>query len=1694
MTNRAVEIRIRANNAQAVAAIRDTVRALDGAKVSGVRNLDAVRRAASGGSDAFRELRNQALGLASIGAGIALAKSIIQQADAAQQLQGRLKLVTDGASDLANVNELLFASSQRTGTAFSANADLYIRLATAGGELGASQQQLIRFSEGVGNALTLSGATAQSASGALIQLSQALGGGIVRAEEFNSILEGAPVIIQTVARNLDAAGGSVSKLRKLVNDGKVSSADFFAAFERGQAGLASQVAELPRTVGRATTELQNEYQRLIAGTDLSPVVDSIDELKRTISDPAVQDGIKAIASGLITFVEYGARAAAAIGSVSKAVGEGAGAFTQFAAGVQSGETPLLRLVAVSAAFSNPATASFAIKYIAGLRDAQNATNEFASGIESAASRDVFGKLFQPFNDQLKNIAQGLPAATSVLATVAPQFRVVGDAAKSATPAITGLDKATKSATQSVIEQIAELKRVNTLIAAGTAPEEAATRARLEGDKVRADVIDKLIQQQALNKAQTDALDAERAAQEELNQALREAQDLRNTALLDLDDAERRLELIRAGATEQAAANQVQREAIELSIQQAEDAGNATKADEQRARQRIAEVDDEVQAIIEGRERETKAAEAAAEQQARAYERAAGRIEESSRAVFRAALGGFEDFSDQLKSSFNDLLAELAYQAAKNAIIIPIVQRVFGPTDGAGIAQALGSSGQDAGLGGFDFSSLGSNFGQSAASALLDAAYDIGDLTGSETAYAFADALGTPSTFANVSAAFSALGAAGAGYGIGSTVGGFLENKGVFGGSTGNYVGAGAATGAAIGSVVPGVGTVVGGVVGGAAGLLASGLIGNWKLKSQEVAIAFVDGLLDATFTQVDKKKRIGPDKTRTTVDEVTALDAQLSALYADVAKGASEVGLALGSLGGALNVSIKGLSEQEAQVAITDAVLQKLVPTLSEYRQGEEALLTTYQRIVGQTLTLRAAIEDLGGQMSLLGQTLSIETAQALVVAAGGLDVLAGNLSTFYREFYSEQEQLQNLTRNLTESAAELGFVLPDTREGFRALVTGLDLTTEAGQRAFAGLTSLAGAADQLYDAAEAALQEQARFLAQAQQDAVAAQNAALAETLKPAVDAAVLATRLATTATEYLAAQRELGQLAAIGGPDTRAALLASGDGLGLAPGPIGRDAAFSRANAALGEFRDGLLANITQTVGLEKGLASLNGALDQFVRGVDARPDSARALSARQQLLDSNAFGGFDFQKPVLQAQITVDQIGAFATRVQRSGADVERLTAAYDIQDAKVLALTQELNAATADYKANAQAFGDSAAVTSAAYDRLIAATAAFEKGITQQSNSILRAAQQQQKAQALAFVGDLFGDIKAQANIVRAALAQTDPVLAQVNETVGHLESIAFAFNSAAEAFDNGARLVTRRREASIDPALVAKGSFIADLASRAAGFVNTGGAAATQNLVANTLGLTGEDAKALAALVQGVKVADAKSFEDSFTLLSDAFAEGSITADQFSQLFGIAEKEFKGLIDSSVGFGEALSKAADQLAQYRIGLESSAAAQVLPEAARAALLDQFSVLATAAAGGNQDALASITGVADQLLASSKDVFASGAGFQDDLTFVKGTLDDLIAGAGGPAVLSDVSRQQLSALTSINGSLRELIAAVQANKPVDNSALLKAAIQTSQAGFNMLGKGQKDGNNALDQVQSNQRLEMNRPTRKRRGVPA
>lgn len=235
--------------------LRESSDAFDGLGRSAQR---AERNVADMGL-ATNALKGFAIGLGTSLAGAFSGAAFVRAANQFTDMQNSLRVAGVEAEKLRSTFDSIFTVAQRQGAGMQGLTDLFSRAMTAGDAFDVSSEQALRFAEGVGVAIRVAGTNATEASGALMQLGQALGAGTVRAEEFNSINERLYPVLQTVANGMREAEGSVSTLRQMVKDGEVSSEAFFRAFEAGRPILDDMASRALPTLAQAQERLSNSF-------------------------------------------------------------------------------------------------------------------------------------------------------------------------------------------------------------------------------------------------------------------------------------------------------------------------------------------------------------------------------------------------------------------------------------------------------------------------------------------------------------------------------------------------------------------------------------------------------------------------------------------------------------------------------------------------------------------------------------------------------------------------------------------------------------------------------------------------------------------------------------------------------------------------------------------------------------------------------------------------------------------------------------------------------------------------------------------------------------------------------------------------------------------------------------------------------------------------------------------------------------------------------------------------------------------------------------------------------------------------------------------------------------------------------------------------------------------------------------------
>lgn len=234
--------------------------------------------------------------LAGVTSGAAL-RSVLAQADAYKTLQGRLRLVTSSEEELARVSQSLFEVAQRTRQPLADTAELYTRVAQNAKDLGLTQQQLLGFTETVSKAFQVSGASTVEAAGAIRQLSQALASGVFRGEEFNSVAEQGPRILQALT---DSLGVTRGELRKMAEQGKLTPDIVIKGLEQASAAISAEFEALPATLAQSLTQVRNELFKTFGQVDTSDLSAAIGEVRGSLEKPV---GSNALVSALDELTE-----------------------------------------------------------------------------------------------------------------------------------------------------------------------------------------------------------------------------------------------------------------------------------------------------------------------------------------------------------------------------------------------------------------------------------------------------------------------------------------------------------------------------------------------------------------------------------------------------------------------------------------------------------------------------------------------------------------------------------------------------------------------------------------------------------------------------------------------------------------------------------------------------------------------------------------------------------------------------------------------------------------------------------------------------------------------------------------------------------------------------------------------------------------------------------------------------------------------------------------------------------------------------------------------------------------------------------------------------------------------------------------------------------------------------------------------
>ena len=214
---------------------------------------------------------------------------VLNISDELVQTTSRLNMMNDGVQTTAELVNMVYAAAQDARGSFSQMADVVARFGNNAKDAFSSSEEVVAFADLIQKQMTIAGASTQEAANAELQLSQALGSGVLRGDELNSIFEQAPNLIQNIADYLDVP---IGKIREMATDGELSADVVKAAIFSAADDINSKFNEMPMTWGQMWQSMQNTA--LIA---FQPVLQRLNDLANSEAfQTFIQGAIEAMAT------------------------------------------------------------------------------------------------------------------------------------------------------------------------------------------------------------------------------------------------------------------------------------------------------------------------------------------------------------------------------------------------------------------------------------------------------------------------------------------------------------------------------------------------------------------------------------------------------------------------------------------------------------------------------------------------------------------------------------------------------------------------------------------------------------------------------------------------------------------------------------------------------------------------------------------------------------------------------------------------------------------------------------------------------------------------------------------------------------------------------------------------------------------------------------------------------------------------------------------------------------------------------------------------------------------------------------------------------------------------------------------------------------------------------------------------------
>jgi tape measure domain-containing protein len=295
MADSNINVRISADSSEATAAVNKVANTISSELPKSV--AEASNKVAKEAASIRAEIKsivaqmNKGLQFAGAVTGIGLAANAVkdvavaaaQTADQLTSIRSRINLINDGSQTTAEIMDKVYNAANRSRGSYIDMADSVAKLNMLAKDAFSSNDEAIYFVEQLNKQFKISGAGIQEASAAMYQLTQAMASGKLQGDEFRSIMENAPLLAQSIAKEM---GMSVGQLKEMSSQGLITADIIKSALFNAAEETDARFGEIPMTFAEVGQSVQNQLIQAF-----QPVLEQLSTLPQSGEFQAFIEGV-----------------------------------------------------------------------------------------------------------------------------------------------------------------------------------------------------------------------------------------------------------------------------------------------------------------------------------------------------------------------------------------------------------------------------------------------------------------------------------------------------------------------------------------------------------------------------------------------------------------------------------------------------------------------------------------------------------------------------------------------------------------------------------------------------------------------------------------------------------------------------------------------------------------------------------------------------------------------------------------------------------------------------------------------------------------------------------------------------------------------------------------------------------------------------------------------------------------------------------------------------------------------------------------------------------------------------------------------------------------------------------------------------------------------------------------------------------